>query len=97
MRRADTFWARLRGLIGTADLHGALLLSRTSSVHGIGMRYSLDVAFLDDDLHVLATTTLRPMGFARSRASGARHVLEARAGAFATWGLEAGSRLGAAP
>lgn len=49
---AATPLARLRGLAGLARLpagHG-LLIPRCRSVHTLGMRFALDVLFLDDEL-----------------------------------------------
>jgi uncharacterized membrane protein (UPF0127 family) len=92
LRLANTYWARLRGLLGTRRCPGALLISPGNSVHGLGMSYSLDVAQLDADLTVRHTTTLLPFGLVAPR-RGVRHVLEAERGAFARWGLRIGSRL----
>ena len=70
VRVADTWWARLRGLLGTArhDSAGppgapvALLLTPGNSVHGWGMRYALDVAQLDAAFVVVRTARLRRWG-----------------------------------
>ena len=48
-----------------------MLLRRTRSVHTIGMRFAIDVAFLSDDLTVVATTTLRRQTDRVCRAAGA--------------------------
>jgi hypothetical protein len=48
--RATSFADRLRGLLGTDRGYlrgGALLIEDCSSVHTFGMRYAIDVAFLD--------------------------------------------------
>ena len=47
---AATVWQRLRGLIGTdsGQTHDrALVFRKCSSIHTLGMRYPLDVAFVD--------------------------------------------------
>lgn len=48
---ANSFFARLRGLLGTQDDWGygktALLIPHCRSVHTFGMRYALDIAFVD--------------------------------------------------
>jgi uncharacterized membrane protein (UPF0127 family) len=89
---ADTRPARRRGLLGRDSFDGALLLLPARSVHTLGMRFPIDVAWLDEDLVVLRTACLR-----RHRASRpvlrARAVLEAEAGTFARWGLVVGDRL----
>ncbi|MCI3932797.1 DUF192 domain-containing protein [Streptomyces sp. AN091965] len=84
--------ARRRGLLGRNGLRGALLLPRTSAVHTLGMRFAVDVAYLDRRSRVLAVRTMRPgrVGLPRLRA---RRVLEAEAGAMAGWGVRRGVRL----
>ena len=83
---ADTYLSRLRGMLGRRPLPPALLLRPGNSVHGMGMRESLDVAVLDASGLVLATTVLRPGGLTRS-VPGASQVLEAPVGSFTRWGL----------
>jgi uncharacterized membrane protein (UPF0127 family) len=89
---ADRFGPRLRGLLGRDSLDGALLIERARSVHTIGMRFPIDVAFCDRELRVLATTTMRRYRVGRPRLK-ARRVVEAQAGAFERWGLQAGDQL----
>jgi len=90
--RADSYVERLRGLIAKRTYEGAMLLPRTRSIHSFGVRFPMDVAFLDRDMTVVATLRLRTwsMTLPRMRAS---QVLEARAGSFERWGLRAGDRL----
>ena len=45
---ADTWWLRTRGLLGRDGVDGALLLRPARSVHTLGMRFPIDVAFCDD-------------------------------------------------
>ena len=84
--------ARARGLLGRDGIEGAMLLTPARSVHTVGMRFPIDVAFCDADLRVLRTVTL-----ARHRVSRpmwrARVVIEAEAGAFARWNLREGDQL----
>ncbi|ADI07311.1 hypothetical protein SBI_04190 [Streptomyces bingchenggensis BCW-1] len=89
---AASYRARTRGLLGRDGVTGALLLTPASSVHTFGMRFAIDVAYLDRRLTVLAVRTMRPgrLGLPRPRA---RHVLEAEAGAMERWGLRAGARV----
>jgi uncharacterized protein len=79
------------GLLGRRSVDGAFLL-RARSVHTIGMRFPIDVAFLDRELQVIATTSLVPFRIGLPR-RGTRSVLEASAGAFERWGLCVGDRL----
>ncbi|KIF03715.1 hypothetical protein PL81_22680 [Streptomyces sp. RSD-27] len=87
---AASYRARTRGLLGRDGIEGAMLLTPAASVHTFRMRFPLDVAYLDRRLRVVAVTTMPPnrLGLPRPRA---RHVLEARAGAMAAWGLRPGA------
>ncbi|MER6428758.1 DUF192 domain-containing protein [Streptomyces sp900105245] len=89
---AASYRARTKGLLGRDAIDGAMLLSPASGVHTFGMRMPIDVAYLDSRSTVIAVRTMRPgrLGLPRPRA---RHVLEARAGAMAGWGLVAGVRV----
>ncbi|MGA2530541.1 MAG: DUF192 domain-containing protein [Acidimicrobiales bacterium] len=89
---ASSLMAKSRGLLGKKNYEGAMLLRGTRSVHTIGMRFAIDVAFLSDDLRVVATTTLRRQRIALPHRGG-RSVLEAEAGAFERWNLLAGDHL----
>ena len=89
---AHTVRARTRGLLGRDGYEGALLLRPASSVHTIGMRFPIDVAFCDKNLVVLETLCMRRWRVGRPRLR-ARGVLEAEAGAFERWNLQAGDRL----
>ena len=89
---AHTVRARTRGLLGRDGYEGALLLRPASSVHTLGMRFPIDVAFCDKDLVVLETVFMRRWRVGRPRLR-ARCVLEAEAGAFERWNLQAGDRL----
>lgn len=83
---------RLVGLIGRDGIEGALLLRPAWSVHTFGMRFAIDVAFVDAELIVLRTATLRPWRVSRPVLK-ARGVIEAEAGAFARWNLKPGDVL----
>jgi hypothetical protein len=89
---ADSTLARVRGLLGRDGIDGAILLTHTRSVHSIGMRFPIDVAFCDKEMVVLDTVTLARHRMAMPRMR-AQCVLEARAGAFELWKLLPGDRL----
>ncbi|MDQ3680097.1 MAG: DUF192 domain-containing protein [Actinomycetota bacterium] len=89
---AESFEARLRGLLGHDRVEGALLLRPARSVHTFGMRFPIDVAFCDKDLTVVDVVTMRPHRLGRPRLS-ARCVIEAEAGAFERWRLRTGDEL----
>lgn len=89
---ADTPAARRRGLLGRDRLDGVLLLVPARSVHTIGMRFPIDVAWLDRELRVLRTAQLPRQRLSRPVLR-SRLVLEAEAGTFARWGLKVGDQL----
>ena len=75
--------ARTVGLLGTASLEPdeALWIEPCASVHTLGMRFPLAVAFVAADGRVLRVVDPLPPWRAAS-ARGARAVVEAAAGAF---------------
>ena len=81
---------RRTGLLGTDGLAGALWIDRCSCVHTFGMRYPLDVAFLDRAGLVLATAAMKPSRLGRPRFR-ARSVLEMPAGRLRDWNISTGS------
>jgi uncharacterized membrane protein (UPF0127 family) len=89
---ADTRAARRRGLLGCDGAEGALVLRPARAVHSLGMRFDLDVAYLDADGVVLDAHRLRRHRIALPRWR-ARSVVEAQAGAFARWSIRPGDRL----
>ena len=92
LETAETLGGRVKGLLGRDHLDGALLLRPAKSVHTIGMRFGIDVAFCDRELVVLRTLTMARYRVTRPvlRASA---VIEAEAGAFARWHLQSGDQL----
>ena len=89
---ADSRSARRRGLLGLDGFEGVLLFEGTRSVHSVGMRFPIDVAFCGPELQVLKTMRVEPHRITLPVLK-ARHVLEAEAGSFARWGLCVGDRL----
>ena len=86
---ASSWSQRSRGLLGRDGIDGALWLSRTSSVHTVGMRFAIDVVHCDRVGRVLGVVTQRPgrLGAPRWRA---RHVVELEAGRAAELGITPG-------
>jgi len=84
--------ARRRGLLGRDGFEGALVFEGTRSVHSVGMRFPIDVAFCDVDLVVIKTMRVVPHRITLPVWK-ANNVVEAEAGAFARWGLCVGDRL----
>jgi uncharacterized protein len=81
--------ARVIGLLGRESIDGAMLLRPARGVHSLGMRFDLDIAFLDADNVVIRTLRLH-----RNRITPpvrrARAILEAEAGSFGHWELKIG-------
>jgi len=92
LEMAESTGARLRGLLGRDGIEGALLLQPAKSVHTVGMCFPIDVAYVDRDLNVLRTRSMRPWRFGRIVFK-AHGVLEAEAGTFARWDLKPGDHL----
>ena len=94
LRIADTFFNRLKGLLGTSVLPAgeALLICPCNNIHMFGMKYSIDVAFVDDSDRVLKTVeALRPGRFACC--SEARYVVEMPCGTLLATGTAVGDLL----
>ena len=89
---ADGPIGRMRGLLGRDGIDGGFHLKPTRSVHTIGMRFPIDVAFCDRRLIVVACVCMVPNRVGRLRIR-ARSVIEAEAGAFERWGLKTGDQL----
>lgn len=83
---------RSRGLLGRDGLDGALWIEPASSLHSFGMRFDLDVAFLDRDGSVLRAVRL-PRNRMTRIVLRAKAVVEAEAGTFARWNLRPGDQL----
>lgn len=84
--------ARARGLLGRDGVEGAMVFPGARSVHTVGMRFDLDVAFVDGDDIVVRTLRLH-----RNRVTlpvwRSKWVVEAEAGSFGTWKLQIGDRV----
>lgn len=52
---ADSFWSRMKGLMGKKDLaeNDGLLLVPCNSVHSMFMRFPIDLLFLDQNFTVI--------------------------------------------
>jgi uncharacterized membrane protein (UPF0127 family) len=92
--RATNFVARMFGLLWRRPLAAgeALWLNPCASVHTLGMRYPIDVVFLDRDGAVVETkTALAPRRMAGARR--ARSVLELPANQIGDLGIAPGKRV----
>jgi uncharacterized protein len=87
---------RSRGLLGRGGIETGLVLRPASSVHTLGMRFAIDVAYVARDGRVIAVTRMPPrrMGLPRLRS---RWILETEAGRCAQWGITPGRTLSVQP
>lgn len=92
---AASFWTRLVGLLGRQGLPEGegLWITRCNSVHNFGMRFAIDVAFLDAEGTVLKQ--IEPLGINKASpiVKGAKAVLELPVGTLARTGTRVGDRL----
>lgn len=93
-RLADSFFSRLKGLLGTNSLlmGEGLVIRPCNSIHTFGMSYSIDVVFAaDGDRVTRAVSCLEPGRMLASR--GSRYVVELPAGTIARTGTKPGDQL----
>jgi uncharacterized protein len=92
---ADSWLGRLRGLLGRPEPRPGqgLMLTPCRAVHMFGMRYPIDVAFLDQKGEVVATYPSLGRGAGTSWHRNARHALELASGSLAATGTVVGDRL----
>ena len=79
-------------LRGRSSCEGALHVEGLRTVHTVGMKFPIDVAFLAVDLTVVRVARLKPWRVA-SGGRGTRSVVEAEAGALERWGVRVGDQL----
>lgn len=94
LRIANSFFSRLRGLLGTQELPvgEALLIRPCSDIHMFGMQYAIDVAFVSTANQVLKTVAaLAPWRVASCK--GAAYVLEMPCGTLRASQTEIGDLL----
>ncbi|SDF21964.1 DUF192 domain-containing protein [Sporomusa acidovorans] len=91
---ADSFLARLVGLLATSSLPtgAGLLIKPCNSVHTLGMRYPIDVIFVNEAHRVLKIVAGLKSG-RMSAQPGARYVIELPAGTIALTDTQPGDQL----
>ncbi|MGE3726203.1 MAG: DUF192 domain-containing protein [Candidatus Sericytochromatia bacterium] len=92
---ANSFFTRLRGLLGQKELkqEQGLLITPCHSVHTLGMHFAIGVVFLNRDGQVLHQISAMAPGKLSPVIKGAKQVLELHPETLATWGLETGDVL----
>ncbi len=94
-RVAETFWSRLKGLIGRRTLAPGegLLIRPSRGVHMWFMRFPIDVLYVDREGRVVDVDEhLRPWRIGRPRLR-AHFVVELPAGTVAATGTQPGDRI----
>lgn len=95
VRRADSPWSRMVGLLGRSGLaeDEGLLLVPCSSIHTLLMRFPIDVLYLDRE-HVVVKAVRSMRAFRISAClRGGHSVLELPSGAIEASGTRVGDRL----
>ena len=89
---ADERTSRRKGLLGRSSVEGALILQPCNWVHTFGMKFDIDVAYVDRKGLVLKTQRMsrHRLGLPVLRA---HSVIEAQSGSFARWGLHVGDTI----
>jgi len=83
---------RLRGMAARDPNGAALYCVPSKMAHTMGVRFPVDVAFIDEELVVMKTTALAPFRVAIPCLR-AHSVLQAGHGAFTRWSLAPGDHL----
>ncbi len=94
VERADSIWARMRGLLGRRLLHEGrgFLIPACRSVHTMFMRFPIDVIYIDKAMMVRRVReNMKP--FRLSFCAGASAVLELSSGGARRLGIESGTRI----
>jgi uncharacterized membrane protein (UPF0127 family) len=93
-RFANTVFKRMIGLLNRNSLAPGegLLLDRCYGIHTIGMRFPIDVVFLDRDLHVMRTVEALPP-FRTCVVRHAVYVLELPVGSIRASRTETGDQI----
>jgi uncharacterized membrane protein (UPF0127 family) len=92
---ADSFFLRLRGLLGRPQLANGqgLFLDHCNCIHMFGMTYAIDAVFLDKQLCVVGLVTAIGPGRVSSVYKSANACLELPAGTIAATGTALGDNL----
>lgn len=92
---ADSFKARLKGLLGRDDLEReeGLIIKPCNSVHTIGMKIPIDVAFVDSENEIIHIIDSMFPGKLSPIIKKSKYVIEVNAGVFKAKGLEIGDKI----
>ncbi len=94
-RVADTFWLRLRGLLGADSLQqgAGLILVGEKSIHMFFMKFPIDVLYVDKNYQVIrADIDMKPYRIGSYVANSA-YILEMAVGVIADTATQVGDQL----
>lgn len=91
---ADSYFRRMRGLLGidSLDEKSGIVITPCNLIHTFGMKFNIDVIFLDKNRHILNCKSHVP----RNRVHGqlhAKHTVELAAGSVDRLSLTEGDEL----
>ena len=91
---AKTFFTRLKGLLGTKKLDKGkgIVIRPCSSIHTVGMKYAIDVIFLDNNDRIVKIIKDMPAGNF-SFCSDSSYVFELPAGTIEASGTVVGDKI----
>lgn len=89
---ADSLAERVQGFRRRPDPDVVLVTRGLPALHSLATEHSVDAAFLDQDLRVVAIVRLEPWRVTWPRRR-CRLMVQVRAGTFARWGLQVGDAL----
>lgn len=89
---AESFFSRLKGLLGKKGLDKGqgLVIRPCNSVHTIGMKFSIDLAFVNEDNQVIHIIQDLKPGKLSPIIKGSKFVIEVASGEFSHDNLEIG-------
>lgn len=92
---ADSFFSRLRGLMGRSDLtdRQGLLIAPCSSIHMCFMRFPIDAVYINRDYEILKIVSGLHPWLGLSWCPGAWAVIELKSGESKRYGLAVGDKL----
>ncbi|HPD15352.1 MAG TPA: DUF192 domain-containing protein [Planctomycetota bacterium] len=92
---ADTFETRRKGFLGRASIEPGegMLLTPCYAIHMVGMKFALDVVFLDREMRVVAVYPDVPPGTLNRSSRRAHSTLELPPGTIAAKRIEVGDTL----
>jgi uncharacterized protein len=95
LEEANTFWPRLRGLLGRSylDADAGMFFDMCTSIHTFFMKFSIDVVFVDKNSRVVKTFKSVKPGRLIWPILTARAVYEFAEGAIARGRIEVGDEL----